>query len=89
VEPGRENTRKGKAQHQKSKNGTSQASKFTKILPKLDLTTKNIMKQQTLKTPSKIAHNSSSNTAVFKPSKNFMARKMHLKIEEKYLQNTI
>jgi hypothetical protein len=83
VGPGRkENTRKGKAQLQKPKNGTSRAPKFTKFLLKQDHTTKNIMQQQTLKKTSKIAHNNSSKTAVFKLSKNFMARDRHLKIEE-------
>jgi hypothetical protein len=47
------------------------------------------MQQQTLKNASRIAHNKSSNTAVSKLSQNFMARRKHPKIEEKYLQITI
>jgi hypothetical protein len=85
----KENTRKWKAQLQKSKTGTSRAPKFTKFLLKQDHTTKNIMQKQTLKKALNIARNNSSKTAVFKLSKNFMARKRHLKIEEKYLQITI
>jgi hypothetical protein len=58
--------------------GTFRAPKFTKILPELDLTTKNMIKCQTLKNPINIAHSNSSKTAVFKLSKNFMARERHL-----------
>jgi hypothetical protein len=47
------------------------------------------MQQQTLKNKSRIAHNKSSKTAVFKLSKNFMARRRHPKIEEKYQKITI
>jgi hypothetical protein len=71
---------------QKSNTCISRAPKITKFLLKQDHTTKNIMQQQTLKKTSKIAHNKSYNTAVFKLSKNFMARQRHPKIEEKHLK---
>jgi hypothetical protein len=74
------------SQLQNSNKNTSRAPKITKLLLKQDHTTKNVMQQQTLKKMSKIAHNNSSKTAVFKLSKNFMARQRHPTIAEKYLK---
>jgi hypothetical protein len=73
-------------QIQNSNKNTSRAPKITKFLLKQDHATKNIMQQQTLKKTSNIAHKKSYKTAVFKHSKNFMARHRHPKIEEKYLK---
>jgi hypothetical protein len=76
-------------QIQKSKPATSRGPKFSKFLLEQDDTTKNTMQQQTLKKPLNIGHKNSTSPAVFKLSKNFMAQKRQLKIEEKYLQFTI
>jgi hypothetical protein len=78
--------RKATVQLAKSNTCISRDPKITKFLLKQDHTTKNILQQQTLKKTSKIAHNNSSKTAVFKLSKNFMAQQRHPKIEEKYLK---
>jgi hypothetical protein len=47
------------------------------------------MQQQELKNPSWIDHKNSNNIAVFKLSKNFMARVRHSKIAQKHPQITI
>jgi hypothetical protein len=82
VGPGeKRTTEKMEGQLQNSNKNTSQAPKIIKFLLKQDHTSKNIMQQQTLKKTSQIAHNKSYKSAVFKLSKNFMARQIHPKIE--------
>jgi hypothetical protein len=59
------NTRKRRSKFPNSKTTISRDPKFTKFLLKQDHSTKNIMQPLELKKLSNIAHNNSSNTAVF------------------------
>jgi hypothetical protein len=47
------------------------------------------MQQQEFKQLLRIAHRNSNKTAVFKASKNFMAKAKHHKIEQKYFNSSI
>jgi hypothetical protein len=64
-------------------------TKITKKLLEQDQTTETTLQQQKLKKPLRITHKNSNKSAVFKDSKNIMARDNHQKIAKKYLKFTI